>query len=195
YDETALVKINSGKWLHEEIVKVAKYVYVIDNSKSLLEKNVSISTNSKIVFGNVTDLIIKDDFNPDIIVAGELIEHLPDVLNFFKNVKKLFNGKKLICTTPNATSYTNSMLSFLKRESCHKDHLQVYTYKTINTLCLLSGFEEWEIIPYHIYFTEMILEAKGINKMIIKFAEKIVNFVEIIFPLASGGLILNVKKI
>ena len=87
------------------------------------------------------------------------------------------------------------MLSFLKRESCHKDHIQVYTFKTINTLCLLSGFGEWEIIPYHIYFTEMILESKGIKKMIIKFAEKMVNLVELIFPLASGGLILNVKKI
>jgi len=195
YDETALVKKNSGTWLHEEIVKVAKYVYGIDNSKSLLENNVSISSNSKIEYGDVTDLKILGDFNPDIIVAGELIEHLPNVLNFFKNIKMMYSGKKLICSTPNASSYTNSKLSLLKRESCHKDHLQIYSYKIINTLCLLSGFEEWEIIPYHIYYTEMIMGTTGINKSVTIFAEKIINIIEKIFPLSSGGLILHVKKI
>jgi 2-polyprenyl-3-methyl-5-hydroxy-6-metoxy-1,4-benzoquinol methylase len=195
YDETALLKRNTGMWLHEQIAEVAKYVYGIDNSKSLLDKHVSTSRNSKIVYGDVTDLKMLDDFCPDIIIAGELVEHLPCALDFLKRIKSLYSGKQLICTTVNATSFTNSALSLLKRESCHKDHLQIYSYKTFNTLCLLAGFEDWEILTYHVCFTEMILKSKGIKKIIVKIAEKFFNFAEKIFPLASGGLILNVKKI
>ena len=195
FDETALIKKNSGMWLHEQIAKVAKFVYGIDNSVSLKDKQISVSRNSKIVFGDVTDLKETDDFAPDIIVAGEIIEHLPNAQDFLKKIKSLYGGKQLICTTVNASSFTNSLLSLFKRESCHKDHLQVYSFKTINTLCRLAGFEDWEILTYHVYFTEMILTSKGIKKFIVKAAEKVVNIMEWIFPLASGGLILYVKKI
>lgn len=195
YDETALIKKTSGMWLHEQIAKVANYVYGIDNSISLKDKQFSISRNSKIVFDDATELSRIDDFSPDIIVAGEFIEHLPNTPEFFKKIKSLYNGKQLICTTINAVSFTNSLLSIIKRESCHKDHLQVYSFKTINTLCRLAGFESWEILTYHVYFTEMILASKGIKRLIAKAAEMIVNIIEWIFPLASGGLILNVKKI
>lgn len=195
YDETALLKKNSGMWLHEQIAKVAKYVYGIDNSDSLKDNQVSVSQNSKISYGDVTDLKKLEDFSPDIIIAGELIEHLSCALDFLKRIKNLYSGKQLICTTVNAASFTNSVLSLMKRESCHKDHLQVYSYKTFNTLCILAGFEDWEIFTYHIYFTEMILQSKGIKKLIVKIAEKIVNIFEFVFPLASGGLIMHVKKI
>jgi len=195
YDETALIKKNSGMWLHEQIAKVAKFVYGIDNSISLKDKQFSVSQNSKIVFGDVMDLKKIDDFEPDVIIAGEIIEHLPNAPDFLKKIKSLYSGKQLICSTVNATSFTNSLLSLIKRESCHKDHLQVYSYKTINTLCRLTGFENWEILTYHIYFTEMILASKGIKRLILKAVEKIVNIIEWIFPLASGGLIMNVKKI
>lgn len=195
YDETALAKKNTGTWLHEEIAKVAKFVYGIDNANPLIENEISTGTNSKIVYGDVNEIKKLADFNPDIIVAGELIEHLPNVLNFFKNIKQFYGGKELICSTPNAASYTNSKLSLIKRESCHKDHLQIYSFKTLNTLCLLTGFDDWEIIPYHVYFTEMILGSAGLKRIIVKSVEKIINVLERIFPLASGGLILYIRKI
>ncbi len=195
YDETALMKKSSGMWLHEQIAKVAKYVYGIDNSISLNDKQLSVSRNSKIVFGDVMDLKKIDDFDPDIIIAGEIIEHLPNAPDFLKKIKSLYSGKQLICTTVNASSFSNSFLSLIKRESCHKDHLQVYSFKTINTLCRLAGFESWEILTYHVYFTEMILASKGFKRLIVKAAEKVVNIMEWMFPLASGGLIMNVKRI
>ncbi len=195
YDETALMKKSSGMWLHEQIAKAAKYVYGIDNSISLKDKQHSFSPNSKIVFGDVIELKKIDDFDPDIIIAGELIEHLPNAPDFLKKIKSLYSGKQLICTTVNASSFSNSFLSLIKRESCHKDHLQVYSFKTINTLCRLAGFESWEILTYHVNFTEMILASKGFKRLIVKAAEKVVNIMEWMFPLASGGLIMNVKKI
>jgi len=194
YDETALSKRDSGNYLFSEISSVAAIHIGVDNSKLLPPGGLHISDTEKILFGDIFDLDQMDfggvDF--DIIVAGELIEHLPNSLQFFANMKKSFPGKRLICSTPNATSFANMILSVFKRESAHIDHLQVYSYKTLNTLCRTVNFSQWQIIPYHIKFTEMIVESKGIKKHLVNFSESMVNGFETLFPLTSGGYIIDI---
>lgn len=121
-----------------------------------------------------------------------MIEHLPHTLDFFKLVKEQFGNKKIICSTPNATSISNIVLAFCKRESCHIDHYQVYSYKTLNTLCRAAGFKQWKIIPYHVKYTEMILRSKGLKKLLVQFCEKMINWAEYLFPLTSGGFIIDI---
>lgn len=197
YDETALSKRNTNQWLHKEISTVAKSILGIDNSSRISHEGISINENSRIVRGDV--LALSPDqlgaYSFDLIVAGELIEHLPNVLDFFVGLRNTFQGKQLICSTPNATALSNVILGTLGRESAHRDHLQIYSFKTLNTLCLRAGFAEWEIIPYHVYFTEMILKTSGIKKITVQCSEAVINMCERFFPLLSGGLILNVKKI
>lgn len=197
YDETALSKISTTQWLHKEISAVARVVLGIDNSSKIPSEGISISEKGKIIRGDVLNLdqVQLSLYDFDLIVAGELIEHLPNVLDFFAKLKSAFHGKRLICSTPNATSLSNVLLGVLNRESAHHDHLQVYSYKTLNTLCLRAGFAEWEIIPYHVYFTEMILKSSGAKRIGVQGAEGLINVCERLFPLLSGGLILNVKKI
>lgn len=197
YDETALFKSGTKHSLYSEISKVAASLLGVDSSAKILGPEIIIDDKSRIIKGDVQkinkELFENADF--DIIVAGELIEHLPNVLDFFGKIKQLFSGKEFICTTPNAISFSNVLLGFLKRESAHCDHLQIYSYKILNTLCIKCGFVKWEIIPYHVYYTEMIFKAKGYRKIILQCFEKIVNIFEDIFPLFSGGLILDVKQI
>lgn len=194
YDETALIKENTGKYLFTEISKVAKLHFGVDNSAQLPKEGITYSPTEKIIKGDIYNLH-QMDFNQtqfDVIIAGELIEHLPNTLNFFKHIKQQYPGKKLICSTPNTTSFSNIALAFFKRESCHIDHFQVYSYKTLNTLCRVAGFNNWKIIPYHVKFTEMIERSVGIKKLFVSTSEKIVNGVEALFPLVSGGNILEI---
>ncbi|MBA4198038.1 MAG: hypothetical protein C0459_10840 [Chitinophaga sp.] len=194
YDETALIKENTGKYLFTEISKVAELHFGVDNSSKLPETGISYSDTGKIFKGDIYNLHQMNFGNTefDVIVAGELIEHLPNTLDFFKHIKKQYAGKKMICSTPNTTSLSNIVLALFKRESCHIDHLQVYSYKTLNTLCKLAGFTAWEIIPYHVKFTEMIMRSKGIKKIFVSSAEKLVNTVETIFPMIAGGNIVAI---
>ena len=197
YDETALLKRGTKHWLHEEISNVARYVLGIDNSPKIPPEGISTNKKSRIIRADIFELD-KDylgSYDFDLIIAGELIEHLPNVLDFFVRLKSGFHGKQLICSTPNATSLSNALLAILNRESAHRDHLGVYSYKTLNTLCLRAGFAEWEILPYHVYFAEMILESSGARRIAIQIAQTLINICEALFPLLSGGLILNVKKI
>lgn len=194
YDETALVKENTGSYLFSEISKVSALHIGVDNSKLLIDNGMTYSDTVKIIYGDIYNLdelnIQHVDF--DVIIAGELIEHLPNTLAFFEALKKIFTGKRLICSTPNATGLHNMLFSFVKRESAHIDHLQVYSYKTLNTLCRLAGFSDWQIIPYHVKFTEMILNAKGWKKQMVKISERIINSLETVFPMTGGGYIIDI---
>lgn len=194
YDETALVKINSAEYLLNEISSVSTTHIGVDNSPALPKEGLVLNEREKILFGDIYDFEKLDiDFDDiDIIIAGELIEHLPDTLKFFLSIKKTFPGKRFICSTPNTTSFSNILLSFFSRESAHKDHLQVYSYKTLNTLCRRSEFNSWQIVPYHVKFSEMIMNSAGVRKKVIGLCESIVNGVEKVFPMTAGGYILDI---
>jgi hypothetical protein len=195
FDETALVKEDTDNYLFNEISKVSALHIGVDNSKLLPDEGLIFSDKIKILKGDIYELnnLGVNDINFDVIIAGELIEHLPNTLDFFLNLKKNFPGKRLVCTTPNATSFSNILLSFFKRESAHIDHVQVYSFKTLNTLCRLAGFSSWNIIPYHVKYTEMILRAGGGKKQVVKLSEKIINTIEVVFPMTSGGYIIDIE--
>lgn len=195
YDETALIKRESGTYLFGEISKVAKTHIGLDNAATLPEEGITFSPTERILKADIRDLnkigLSVSDF--DVIVAGELIEHLPNTAEFFSVIKETFPGSRLICSTPNATSLTNCLLALSKKESCHIDHLQIYSFKTLNTLCIRAGFREWKIIPYHVKFTEMILRTVGLKKFSVVFSESLINMLERLFPLGSGGVILDIE--
>lgn len=195
YDETALIKENTGKYLFAEISKVAKLHIGVDNSTRLPDEGITYSASEKILKGDIYNLqeMYFGNVDFEVIVAGELIEHLPNTLDFFKHIKQHYAGKHLICSTPNATSLSNIFLALFQRESCHIDHLQVYSYKTLNTLCRLAEFKNWKIIPYHVKFTEMIMRSSGIKKSMVSISEKTLNTTEFLFPLTAGGIILDIN--
>ncbi len=195
FDETALIKENSTNYLFQQISDVSALHIGVDNSKLLPPEGITYSENVKILHGDIYDLnkMGLEQYNFDVIVAGELIEHLPNTLEFFLNLKRDFSGKRIICSTPNATSFANMALALFKRESCHVDHYQVYSYKTLNTLCRTAKFKSWQIIPYHVKFTEMIMAASGVKKQLVKFAEKTINGAEYLFPLTGGGYIIDIE--
>lgn len=195
YDETALIKNDTDTYLFAAIDKVSKSHIGIDNSELIPEEGIIFSNTSKIIKGDITNLIqyIPKNESIDIIIAGELIEHLPNTLGFFLSLKKDFPGVRLICSTPNTTSLSNIILAFFKRESCHKDHFQVYSIKTLNTLCRQANFKSWNIIPYHVKYTEMILRSKGIKKIFVQTCESIINFFERLFPMTAGGYLIDIE--
>ncbi len=197
FDETALVKGGTEQWLHGMIAQEAKQVLGIDSSEKLPAEGLITGPRSKIERGNVMALAKESIsiIDIDLIVAGELIEHLQDTTAFLRQLKTLFPGRELIISTPNATSLANTILALGSRESNHSDHLQIYSVKTLNTQCLRANLEDWSFVPYHVYFTEMVLQASCPVRNLIKMAESIINAAEFVFPMLSGGLILHVKKI
>jgi 2-polyprenyl-3-methyl-5-hydroxy-6-metoxy-1,4-benzoquinol methylase len=86
-------------WLHMKIKSVANKIIGIDYLPVEIEKLQNYGYD--IVFGDVTKpLDINEKF--DVIVAGDIIEHLTNFEGFFENCSRLLNPEGiLIVTTPN----------------------------------------------------------------------------------------------
>jgi hypothetical protein len=198
-DETAwAAKRGHGTWLHEEIAGSALGVDGIDNSDQVPAEGLRSGPNAIIRRGDITDLeslVAALERTPDVVVIGELLEHLENPLQFLRRlagIERLF-GKTLILSTPNATALHNVLIGLAQRESTHSDHLCIFSYKTLATLCTRAGFFEWEIIPYYSRFTEMQQRHSGLMRLVVRATQGVVNLFEWLFPLLSFGYIVRVR--
>lgn len=194
-DETALVKQDTEHWLHNRICEVAEEVVGIDSSQLVPTGGLTTARNGRILRSDATDPDprLLNGFSPDIIVAGEFIEHIPSPLQFLTNIKRHYPGQLLVMSTPNGCNVSNGLLGLLKREVQHPDHLHNFTFKTLNTICSRANFEHWEIIPYRFFATEMILTNKGLLRTAAIIAEKLIRLLERVFPALSFGYVIIAK--
>jgi SAM-dependent methyltransferase len=198
-DETAWQsKRGRGTWLHEEIARVAGHVDGFDSSEAIPAAGLLTAPNARILRGDITDpegLLAGLEEIPDVIVAGELIEHLENplhVLRSFARIRQLA-GRTLIISTPNATAIHNFLVGLARRESTHHDHLCILSYKTLTTLCRRAGFSNWEVIPYYSRFTEMEERHYGLARLAVRAVQRAVNCLEWLFPLLSFGYIVRIR--
>jgi hypothetical protein len=148
---------------------------------------------TRIVRGQVEDLGgLVSSFRPDVIVAGELIEHTPDTLGWLQRLAAAAPGTAFLATTPNTTSIINLLLAFLRRENNHPDHLQVYSYKTLATLASRIPLRQATLTPY--YYDPHIFRGR-----LPKFLAPTVTLTDVLmlkptqflFPLTAFGWILE----
>ena len=191
FDETALVKRETQHYLHGRISALASEVYGIDSSAKIPSDGVRTGPTSLIMRGNGVDPEGPADI--DVIVAGEFIEHIESPLEFFRNLRKRYPGREMIISTPNGSSFANSLLGGFRREAQHPDHLQIFTFKILHTLCVRMGFPEWEVIPYRFQATEAILNSQGPKRAAAYVVQGFVGVVERFFPLLSCGYIVRAK--
>ena len=76
----------------------------------------------------------------DLIVAGEILEHLGNPGNLLRALRKLFPTVMLIITVPNA--FSASGLGWVKQgyENCNREHTCWYSWKTLTELVTRCGY-------------------------------------------------------
>lgn len=185
----------NGTWLHEEIGAVAADVLGVDSSSKLAAAGLPTGPKSRIVPGDVTNLapvLNSLRFTPEVVVAGELIEHLHTPVEFLQSLRAnpCLQGAMLVLTTPNATALHNILVGVAQRESCHEDHLLILSYKTLTTVMRRAGFSRWDLIPYYARFSEMKQRVSPRARRFIDVGERFVNLGEWLCPLLSFGWIV-----
>jgi hypothetical protein len=196
YDETEVERPQhaSWRWLHAEIAAVAREVLGVDAAPQLkLTGGVSTRCGTRIVYGTVEALDdLVRDFKPEIIVAGELIEHTADTLGWLSRLALAAPGVRLLATTPNATSIINLVLAFLSRENSHPDHLQIYSYKVLSTLAARVPLRDVSIRPYyydpHLFCGRMPPIAAP---LVVAVDRLLLRPIQWLFPLTGFGLIFE----
>ncbi len=195
YDETEVAKAQHARWrwLHAEIAATAAAVLGVDASPALPPGGLATRVGTRIVPGDVGHLdAIVAGFQPDLVVAGELIEHTPDALGWISRLAACAPGADFLATTPNATSIVNLLMAFFGRENNHPDHLHVYSYKTLATLASRVPLARPSLTPYY-YDPHLLLgrlpglagvAAGALDTLVLKPAQ-------FLFPLTSFGWILE----
>jgi SAM-dependent methyltransferase len=194
-DETALAKRDTEYWLHGRIAAVASRVIGVDTSLHIPDEGLVTAASAVIYRGDGTDPHLPglDDSQIDVIVAGEFIEHIELPVAFIVTMRKRFAGRELLLSTPNGLAFGNTLAGLFRREAQHPDHLHLFTYKIINTLCLRAGLSDYKIIPYRFYATELLLASGGAKRLAVRAVEQGVRLMERIAPQLSFGYILRAK--
>lgn len=195
YDETEVDKLqdDSWRWLHADIAKVASETLGVDASDKIRESGgIDTEVGTRIVHGYVEELApIAREFKPDLVVAGELIEHTNDTIGWLKGLAEAVPGTRIIATTPNTTSIINLVLAFLRRENAHPDHIQVYSFRTLATLAGRVPLRDVTITPYYYDPHLFVGKVSGPAKPVVGIAGRILRVIQYLFPLTSFGLILE----
>jgi len=121
-------KVQRSSLLHDKLSSVSKELYGIDvdeTSIALLKEsgykklyNIDVSTGH-----GQTEVISKFD-KVDLIICGEVIEHVPAPIDLISGIMKLCTHYDAIAviTTPNPFSLLNFIKAWSRVESCHPDH-------------------------------------------------------------------------
>jgi len=148
-------RIKDGTWLHSKLTRVADTCLGVDLDSdtvlNLQEKN----GIENIIEGNAERLDELDLDGFDVIVAGEIIEHLNNPGLFLESAKSvLVPGGKLLITTTNAFCFRRFIRIPFGQESIHPDHTYYFSHATLETLVKRFGYSSAEKYSYCIKNTK-----------------------------------------
>lgn len=138
---------SDGSLLHLGLEKVASQLAGFDWSEQGLEILSQHSTTGLHRLNLLeTDQVEagweKIGFEPEIVLAGELLEHLDRAGLVLENCRRMMGSScKMVVTVPNAFS-VRSMLHVLRGyEKVAPDHVSYYSYSTVRELVARNGFQ------------------------------------------------------
>ncbi|NVP18165.1 methyltransferase domain-containing protein [Candidatus Gracilibacteria bacterium] len=132
-----------GPLLYKDIDNVCLEQIGIDLDKESIEllNSKSEFKKSKVIFFDMNKLE-ELDFKPDIIIFGEVIEHLMNLEIALTNLKKVMNENTiLIISTPNAFYLTAFINSIFGVERFHEDHKVLFSYGYLKNLLNFNGID------------------------------------------------------
>ena len=132
--------INAGILLHSELAKVSDELYGFDFDQEGID--VLASKGFTNLYRADLEKLDEVDLNEtfDVIIAGEMIEHLNNSGLFLDGIKRFMNaGTQLVITTVNAYSGMRFFVYGLRgnggaSEPVHPDHIAYYSYSTLTLL-------------------------------------------------------------
>ena len=148
------VAIEKKMLLHFELEKCANDIYGFDFDQKGLD--MLSEYGSKKLFQadleNLQDVALSTKF--DVIVAGEMIEHLSNPGRFLQGIQRFMGpDTKLILTTVNAYCAMRFIIYALRgkggsNEPVHPDHISYYSYRTLKLIIERHGLELREFYFY-----------------------------------------------
>lgn len=144
-------KTAAGAWLHERLSQHASQLVGIDLDADAVKAAQTAGYEAYRCDLQDPEAVKSLGLEPaELVVAGELIEHLDGPGLFLDAVHPLLApGGRLILTTPNATALTNVLVALSRREWTSPHHVTMYSWRTLATLLDRHGWNLQEVLFYY----------------------------------------------
>jgi SAM-dependent methyltransferase len=141
--------LDNGRLLHSRLVEVADVTgFDIDEeSITILRQRFP---RDRFVCTDITEDVSAEDMGQyDLVVAGEVLEHVPDQSSFLVGCMKLMAPAGRLCVSvPNACSPKIGIRTLLGRESVHPDHRVYYGPRTLHRSLRGVGLQCDQLLSY-----------------------------------------------
>jgi SAM-dependent methyltransferase len=187
----------SGAWLHEHLARAASELVGLDLDTAGVEDARGRGYAAHAVDCRDVDAVRALGLPPaDLVVAGEVIEHLDDPGSFLDGLHALVApGGLLVVTTPNASGLVNTAALLGNLEVNHPDHVVLYSCTTLDTMLARHG---WQPVEHAVFLQQV--KSNGIDarsKALATGARAILGVERLLArlgrPYAADGLIVTAR--
>ena len=148
-------KIRTARWLHGKIGEVATEVVGIDNASEAVEILNHQHGIRNVFAGNAECLDTLGMGTFDVVIAGEIIEHMPCPGNLLRSCHSVLRKQaKLIITTTNAYCLRRFLRIPFGKESIHSDHVAYYSHRTLQKLSQIYEYRITDRCSYRLSNTK-----------------------------------------
>lgn len=184
----------AGTWLHAHLERVATSLVGIDVNEVGVKEAVEAGYEAYAIDCRDREALEAAGVEPaQLVIAGEVIEHLDDPGGFLAGLHNLVApGGMLVITTPNAYGLFNVFASLALREINHPDHVVMFTWRTLANMAARHG---WEPVETRMYVPAVKLGAGGLVARALGLAGRFVVGLERLLgrlrrPYAADGMIV-----
>ena len=157
-------KVKKGSLLHQKMVGVANKLVGLD----LVRQGVTIMQEAGIdnVYVVNSEMSVYDYLHDkfDVVVAGEILEHVLNAGNVFDSIKTVCHKKSVvIITAPNFAPIKRLPRLLWRNENVHPDHVCYYSFSTLSQLFSQCDFEP---IEWRVYWRDVGTISKVVNRVL-----------------------------
>jgi len=148
----------SGAWLHAHLATTARELVGLDVDDDGVARAVAKGYDARVVDCCDVDAVRALALEPaEVLVAGEVIEHLDDVGSFLDALHTLVTADGILAiTTPNAAGLVNTVASFANYEVNHPDHVTMFTCRTLDAMLRRH---RWDPIEHRVFVQQVKTKA------------------------------------
>ena len=163
-DRLVMVKLAGGVWLHERLAAAASSIVGLDSSAEGVEWACGQGYEAYHADAQNEAELRSLELAPfDVIVAGEVIEHLDAPGPFLRALHALAHSETLLAiTTPNAYRLANILVPLSGVELVHPDHT---SWQSASTLRQLHARNGWQIEKLSYYHTPIRRRGRGVSNV------------------------------
>lgn len=144
------MQAGAGTWLHAHLAARAASLIGLDVDEDGVDAARQAGYTAYVADCRILSEVTALGLDPaDLVVAGEVIEHLDAPGAFLDALTSLVRpGGLLVLTTPNASGLGNALAALAGYEINHPDHVTLFSCRTLMTMLERHGWTTIEVRTY-----------------------------------------------